>query len=241
MATERLKTHFRVFFVQGQPGFSARAQYAVIREHTGLTPDSPHTKFYEPNPKKNAESLATAAVAARGGVVETAHGLRPLGKDLRSIAAALKAAKAEVVDKKNTIVAVQDVVTGLRSDRDAIEMLDMAQSKILGEAREPPEGYAEIGRRGGEGRWKQTRLQRKAEAIVREAWFNKELFKTDGAVAEWAGIGWSKSTCFNTFGPSGRDRGRRPSKTGAALAPSKAPAVEKKRAKRKASIKRKRK
>lgn len=193
----------RVFFVQGQPGCSEQTQRRVIKESTGLEEGSPATVWYVPKPGKNAEDLTAAAKRARGAV-ETAYGLRPLGNSRAAIVAAHKKAREETAEPFHIL----DVVSGMRSDRDGVEMLDAALAKIHGES--AMGNRAEVlGALGGKRRASNLKLSRMPGDDAKRIWQgDSEL--TDPQRAAMCGRGWSVSTLKREFGKSGRKPGRRP-------------------------------
>ena len=219
----------RVFFVQGQPGCSEQAQRKAILEHTGLAEGSPDTVFYRVG--RGAEDFTAAAKRARGGAVETAWGLRPLGSSRGAIAMALKAAREEVKAGFHVL----DVVTGLRSDRDGVEMLDTALSRIHGES-SMGNRARELGALGGKSRATKIRLTRIPRDDAERIWLTAA---TDRQAAEMCGRGWSKSTLTREFGKSPRKPGRRPKDVPPAFITPKSKTPKKKR--RKVVSKRKRK
>lgn len=195
----------RVFFVQGQPGCSEKTQRAVILKETGLEEGADNTRFYIPRPGKNAEDLTAAAKRARGGAVETAHGLRPLGNSRAAIVAALKKAREETHEPFHIL----DVVTGLRSDQDGVEMLDAALAKMHGE-RSMGNRAHELGALGGVQRASKMRLARIPRDDAMRLW-KDPVIPTDREAARLAGPGWSLATIRREkFGPSGRKRGPKP-------------------------------
>lgn len=229
----------RVFFVQGQPGCSEKTQRAVILKETGLSEDSPDTKWYVPRPGKNAEDLTAAAKRARGGAVETAYGLRPLGNSRAAIVAALKKARAETEAPFHIL----DVVSEMRSDRDGVEMLDAALAKIHGESAMGNRAQ-ELGELGAKARASKLHLSRMPRDDAERLWRDPTI-PTDKEAARLAGRGWSLSTMRREFGESGiRKPGRRKKDAPPAFVTPLSETVKAKRrkkAKRKVVTKRKRK
>lgn len=228
----------RVFFVQGQPGCSEKTQRAIILKETGLAEGSPGTVWYMPRPGKNAEDLTAAAKRARGGAVETAHGLRPLGNSRAAIVAALKKAREETVEAFHIL----DVVSGRRSDRDGVEMLDDALAKMHGERAMGNRAEA-IGALGGHRRASKMRLTRMPRDDAERIWKDPSIV-TDKQAAALCGPGWSISTLKRAppegdgFGPSGRRPGRRKATSPPAFVTPISETVKAKRAKKRKAAKR---
>jgi len=228
----------RVFFVQGQPGCSEQTQRRVIKEHTGLEEGANNTRWYIPQPGKNAEDLTAAAKRARGGAVETAFGLRPLGNSRAAIVAALKKAREETAEPFHVL----DVTTGLRSDRDGVEMLDAAMSRIHGES-SMGNRAKELGALGGASRASKLHLARMPRDDAERIWRDLGV-SNDRQAATVCGRGWSVSTLTREFGSSGRRRGRKSKSAPPAFVTPISETVKAKRAKkrkRKAVTRRKRK
>lgn len=219
----------RVFFVQGQPGCSEQTQRRVIKDHTGLEEGADNTRFYIPRPGKNAEDLTAAAKRARGGAVETAYGLRPLGNSRAAIVATLEKARAETQEPFHIL----DVVSGRRSDRDGVEMLDDAQSKIHGESRMGNRAK-EIGALGGKSRASKLHLARMPSDDAERIWKDPSI-PTDRQASMLCGRGWSIATLKREFDVSGRKPGRRPAVSPPAFV---TPISETVKAKRRAKAKR---
>lgn len=194
---ERLKTQIGAWYVRDRRGYRLKAQYELGKPF-GLKEGA--REVYQEG--RGAEDLLAAVKSARAKMVGLVGGFRVLGETRREIMAAYAPAKAAGG-------ILFDPLTGRCSDRDSAEMLDAALAKVHAELRTPPEGFEEIGRRGGQARWKGLIESRVPVESARKAWFDHKAFGTDMLVVEFLGLGWSRSTLLKAFGPSGRRIGRR--------------------------------
>lgn len=194
---ERLKTQIGTWYVRDQRGYRLKVQYELGKPF-GLKEGA--SNVYQEG--RGAETLLAAVKASRNKIVALVGGFRVLGEKRAPIMAAYAEAKAAGG-------ILFDPLTGRRSDQDSAEMLNAVLAKVHAELRTPPEGFEAIGRRGGENRWKSVIENRVPIASARKAWFDHKAFASDALVVEFLGLGWSRSTLLNAFGPSGRRIGRR--------------------------------
>lgn len=135
----------------------------------------------------------------RGETLGVAGGLRVLGTNRKDIVAAvgkLHAASA----------AILDVMTGERSDKDGVAMLDRALAKIHGEKTIKTKANARaMGAIGGKAKGRAAKRLRMAQGEARSYWFDKSIRTNTEALAMMRG--WTPITAWRKFGPSGRPPG----------------------------------
>lgn len=154
---------------------------------------------------RGLEDLAAALRAVRGDeVLETVGGYRSFGMTRAEIMV-----QVAVVEKSGKVL--QDVETGLRSDKNGASLLDSALKKIKGEKSiGSSERAREMGSAGGIAKGKKAAADRMPEEKARKIWFNLRLPSNQAAIDRMTN--WSRETAYRKFGPSGRPTGRRGTK-----------------------------
>ena len=109
--------------------------------------------------------------------------------------------KVTTIHKSGAVI--KDKETGQRSDKNGVEMLRETLRRVHGEVRFP-EGNG-IRSKGGKARAQSIRQKRMPINQARVHYFNQKISRSQAV--KLCGPGWSPTTLYNTFGPSGRPSG----------------------------------
>jgi hypothetical protein len=178
----------RTGFVSAQWKFPAETQKRILIEQ-GV----PEKRIIE-------EKLEDALAMLRGDeVLETAGGFRALGGGRFAIMGAFN----KIRGAGKVLV---DCETGMRSDTNAVDLLNIALAKIHGQQTAAShEDAVERGKNGADVRWQPVREARMGLFEAKAIWFDTKIRTNEKALKRMKG--WKRRSVYEEFGPSGRPPG----------------------------------